>query len=50
MSLNTFQDSAAYKGADKQTQNCIDLPGKIGNNLADQEIVHCSENSEYFSK
>lgn len=48
MSLNTFQDSAAYKGADKQTQNCIDLAGKIGNNLADQEIVHCFENSEYF--
>jgi polyhydroxyalkanoate synthesis regulator phasin len=48
ISLNTFQDSAAYKGADKQTQNCIDLAGKIGDNLGDQEIVHCLEDSNYF--
>jgi polyhydroxyalkanoate synthesis regulator phasin len=48
ISLNTFQDSAAYKGADIQTQNCIDLAGKIGGNLGDQEIVHCSENANYF--
>jgi polyhydroxyalkanoate synthesis regulator phasin len=48
ISLNTFQDSAAYKGADIQTQNCIDLAGKIGDNLGDQEIVHCSEDANYF--
>jgi len=48
ISLNTFQDSAAYKGADIQTQNCIDLAGKIGGNLGDQEIVHCSEDANYF--
>ena len=48
ISLNTFQDTAAYKGADIQTQNCIDLAGKIGDNLGDQEIVHCSEDANYF--
>ena len=46
--LNTFQDSDAYKGADKQTQNCLDLAGKIGDNLGDGEIVHCSEDASYF--
>ena len=46
--LNTFQDSDAYKGADKQTQNCLDLAGKIGDNLGDGEIVHCSEDANYF--
>ena len=46
--LNTFQDSDAYKGADKQTQNCLDLAGKIGDNLGDREIVHCSEDASYF--
>jgi len=46
--LNTFQDSDAYKGADKQTQNCLDLAGKIGDNLGDREIVHCSEDANYF--
>ncbi|HSA72625.1 MAG TPA: hypothetical protein VLD84_01600, partial [Nitrososphaeraceae archaeon] len=48
ISLNIFQDSAAYKGADIQTQNCIDLAGKIGDNLGDQEIVHCFEDPNYF--
>ena len=48
LSLKTFQDSAAYKGADIQTQNCIDLAGKIGDNLGDQEIVRCSEDANYY--
>ena len=48
ISLNTFQDSVAYKGADIQTQNCIDLAGKIGDNLGDQEIVRCSEDANYY--
>ncbi|MDW0154043.1 MAG: hypothetical protein QOK68_05490, partial [Nitrososphaeraceae archaeon] len=30
ISLDAFQDSGAYQGTDKETQNCIDLAGKIG--------------------
>ena len=39
ISLNAFQDSGAYQGTDKETQNCIDLAGKIGKNLGDHEII-----------
>jgi hypothetical protein len=46
--LNAFQDSGAYKGADANTQDCIDLAGKIGDNLTDQEIVHCSEDPNFY--
>ena len=46
--LNGFQDSGAYQGANKQFQDCIDLAGKIGENHGDQEIVHCSEDSNYY--
>ena len=48
ISLNAFQDSGAYKGADANTQDCIDLAGKIGDNLTDREIVHCSEDPNFF--
>lgn len=48
ISLKGFQDSGAYQGASKQFQDCIDLAGKIGQNLGDQEIVHCSEDSSYY--
>ncbi|HEX5921129.1 MAG TPA: hypothetical protein VFY55_05060 [Nitrososphaeraceae archaeon] len=48
ISLDAFQDSGAYQGTDKQTQNCIDLAGKIGKNLGDHEIVHCSDDANYF--
>ncbi|HEY6949703.1 MAG TPA: hypothetical protein VI146_03760 [Nitrososphaeraceae archaeon] len=46
--LNAFQNSGAYQRADKQTQDCINLAGKIGENLGDQEILHCSEDANYF--
>ena len=46
--INGFQDSGAYQGAIKQFQDCIDLTGKTGKKLGDQEIVHCSENSNYY--
>jgi len=46
--LNAFQDSGAYQGADEETQDCIDLAGKIGNNLGDQEIVRCTEDTNFF--
>ncbi|MDW0152863.1 MAG: hypothetical protein QOK85_09125 [Nitrososphaeraceae archaeon] len=48
ISLNAFQDSGAYQGADEETQDCIDLAGKIGDNLGDQEIVRCSEDTKFF--
>jgi hypothetical protein len=46
--LSPFQDSGAYKGTDKQTQDCIDLAGKIGKSLTYREIVHCVEDANYF--
>ena len=48
ISLNAFQDSGAYQGADKQTQDCIDLAGKIGDNLGDHEIVNCFEDPNFY--
>ena len=48
ISLSAFQDSGAYQGADQETQACIDLAGKIGNNLGDQEIVNCSEDPNFY--
>ena len=48
IALSAFQDSGAYQGADKEIQDCIDLAGKIGEKLGDQEIVHCSEDTNYF--
>jgi len=48
ISLNAFQDSGAYQGADEEIQDCIDLAGKIGDNLGDQEIVRCSEDTNFF--
>src|SRR6187402_3055363 len=48
ISLSVFQDSGAYQGADQETQDCIDLAGKIGNNLGDQEIVNCSEDPNFY--
>ena len=48
ISLNAFQDSGAYQGTNKETQDCIDLAGKIGQNLGDHEIVHCFDDANYF--
>ncbi|HXV89512.1 MAG TPA: hypothetical protein VD710_10545 [Nitrososphaeraceae archaeon] len=48
ISLNDFQNSGAYQGADQQTQDCIDLAGKIGGNLIDYEIVRCTEDPNHF--
>ena len=48
ISLNAFQDSGAYQGVDKETQDCINLAAKIGGSLTDREIVHCSEDPNYF--
>jgi polyhydroxyalkanoate synthesis regulator phasin len=48
ISLNAFKNSGAYQGADEQMQDCIDLAGKIGDNLIDYEIVRCSEDTNFF--
>ena len=48
ISLNAFQDSGAYQGADQETQDCFDLAGKIGDNLGDQEIVNCSDDPNFY--
>ena len=48
ISLSAFKNSGAYQGADQETQDCIDLAGKIGNNLGDQEIVNCSEDPNFY--
>ena len=46
--MSAFQDSGAYQGANNEVQDCIDLAGKIGEILGDQEIVRCSEDVNYF--
>ena len=48
ISLNAFKNSGAYQGTDGKMQDCIDLAGKIGNNLIDYEIVRCSEDTNFF--
>ena len=48
ISLNAFKNSGAYQGADERMQDCIDLAGKIGDNLIDYEIVRCSEDTNFF--
>jgi len=48
ISLNAFQDSGAYQGSDEETQDCIDLAGKIGDNLGDHEIVNCFEDPNFY--
>ena len=47
--LSSFQDSGAYKGAGKQTQDCIHLAALIGKSLTYREIVHCVEDANYFA-
>src|SRR4249920_1426445 len=50
ISLNDFKNSGAYKNADKDMHDCIKLAAKIGHNLEDREIVHCSEDANYFKQ
>ena len=45
--MSDFQNSGAYQGADQQTQDSIDLAGKIGGNLIHYEIVRCSEDPNH---
>jgi hypothetical protein len=48
ISVNAFKNSGAYQGTGEEMQDCIDLAGKIGDNLIDYEIVRCSEDTNFF--
>ncbi|HEX7274978.1 MAG TPA: hypothetical protein VF248_05135, partial [Nitrososphaeraceae archaeon] len=48
VSLNEFKNSGAYQGTNEEMQDCIDLAGKIGDNLIDYEIVRCTEDTNFF--
>jgi hypothetical protein len=43
-----FRTSNIYQDADKNTQKCIKFAHKIGDNIGDNEIVHCFKNENYF--
>src|ERR1044071_9472753 len=45
---SVMKGSDIYEKADIATKDCIDIAGKVGNNLGDREIVHCSEDPNYF--
>jgi hypothetical protein len=43
-----FRTSDIYQNVSNNTQKCLNLAHKVGDNIADREIVHCSENNKYF--
>lgn len=45
-----FRTSEIYQNAGNNTQKCLNLAHKVGDNIADREIVHCSENNKYFKQ
>ncbi|MGI8720423.1 MAG: hypothetical protein ACR2KF_07870, partial [Nitrososphaeraceae archaeon] len=48
IALAVMKDSEIYDKANAATKDCIDFAGKVGNSLGDREIVHCSEDTNYF--
>ena len=46
--LVVLKDSETYEDANTATNDCIDFAGKVGNSLADGEIVDCLEYTNYF--
>jgi uncharacterized protein YjaZ len=46
--LTVMKDSEIYDKVDTATKDCIDFAGKVGKNLDDSEIVHCSEDPNNF--
>jgi hypothetical protein len=48
ISLKDLKGSRAYQDADKNIKDCINLGAKLGNNLRDDEILHCSDDANYF--
>ena len=45
-----FRTSEIYQNAGNNTQKCLNLAHKVGDNIADNEIVHCSKNNKYFKQ
>ena len=45
-----FRASDIYQNAGNNTQKCLNLAHKVGDNIADNEIVHCSKNNKYFKQ
>jgi hypothetical protein len=45
-----FRTSEIYQNAGNNTQKCLNLAHKVGDNIADNEIVHCYKNDKYFKQ
>ena len=45
-----FRTSDIYQNVSNNTQKCLNLAHKVGDNIADNEIVHCSKNNKYFKQ
>ncbi len=47
MDWGEFQDSKIFKLEDIETQECIENRQDLSNNLADYEVLHCFDDSDY---
>jgi hypothetical protein len=47
MDWGEFKDSKIFKQEDIETQECIENRQDLSNNLADYEVLHCFDDSDY---
>jgi hypothetical protein len=47
MNWKDFKNSKIFKQEDIETQECIKNREDLSNNLADYEVLHCFEDSDY---
>jgi hypothetical protein len=47
MDWDEFKDSKIFQQEDIETQGCIENRQELSNNLADYEVLHCFEDSDY---
>jgi hypothetical protein len=47
MNWKDFKNSKIFKQEDSETKECIENRQELSNNLADYEILHCFEDSDY---
>ena len=47
MDWGEFQDSKIFKQEDEETKECIEARQDLSNNLADYEVLHCFDDSDY---
>ena len=47
MNWHDFKNSKIFKQEDIETQECIKNRQDLSNNLADYEVLHCFEDSDY---